>query len=123
MDIKSFIILQGEIVYLPLVFVYLLGIKRHVNKQLDNISSDAPKMLFFRDSYSKDKENLISEIEDKSSFHLYKKDFTELAIFCFMKDVVKENRISTYQQNQYLVYFLLISLIQVGMLGSGLFDE
>jgi hypothetical protein len=90
---------------------------------LDNIELDEPKGLFSRVSYALDKEKLISEIEDKSSFHLYKKDFTELAIFCFMKDVVKQNRISTYQQNQYLVYFLLISLIQVGMLGSGLFDE
>jgi hypothetical protein len=51
---------------------------------------------------------LISRVTDKTSIHLHQ-DYTEWAVICFKEDIAKEFKITELQQQEYFIYYLIIS--------------
>jgi len=64
---------------------------------------------------------IIKKTSDKSSIHLHQ-DYTELAVICFIKEIVKEHKISEFQQHEYFIYYLIVTGVQSLMIFCVVFD-
>jgi len=52
---------------------------------------------------------------DKSHIHLHE-GAMELTVLAFLKDVVKKCEVDAQKQSEYLIYYFLIALVQIGFI-------
>jgi len=64
---------------------------------------------------------IIKKTSDKSSIHLHQ-DYTELAVICVIKEIVKEHKNSEFQQHEYFIYYLIVTGVQSLMIFCVVFD-
>ena len=64
------------------------------------------------ENFKAKEEELVEEIQDKTHLHL-REDFAELAIFVWLKSVEKELHLDQIQKDEYMVYYMLVAMIQL----------
>lgn len=61
-------------------------------------------------------EEIREDIQDKSHLHIHQ-DYVTLSLMVYDKTVAKENHLTPQIQSEYTIYYSMVAIVQIGMLG------